>query len=182
MKYLVLLICLALLMSCNDRELPLDPPIVGGGPPAFTPLLINEFVAKGSINANEYGSNEDWIEIYNTDTADYNIISGKWFITDDPTGDREKYALPDLTIPANGHLVVWCDGLDEVNTQIHTNFKLSSGGEDIALFYKGNRGPIEVDMHSYDALTIDAVSEGRSPDGSSTWQSFNSPTPGNPNP
>ena len=53
--------------------------------------------------------------------------------------------------------------------------KLSSDGEDIGL--TAADGTTIIDSYTFGAQTTD-VSEGRMPDGGTTWQFFNVPTPG----
>ena len=60
---------------------------------------------------------------------------------------------------------------------LHANFKLSAGGEMVGLFTADGT---EVDSLTFAAQTTD-VSFGRSPDGSETLVTFNTPTPGSSN-
>ncbi|MCK4445443.1 MAG: CotH kinase family protein, partial [Candidatus Marinimicrobia bacterium] len=58
--------------------------------------------------------------------------------------------------------------------KLHTNFKLSSSGEQLALF---NPEGVLIDSLSFDQLPVD-YSYGRKPDGETDWYIFNQPTPG----
>ncbi len=79
-------------------------------------IMINEVSASG----------DDWVELYNSSTADKNI--GGYKIYDDET---DKYTIPqNTTIPAGGFLVLICDG---TATGLHPNFKLSADGETVYL-------------------------------------------------
>ncbi|MFN8335618.1 MAG: lamin tail domain-containing protein [Cyclobacteriaceae bacterium] len=111
-------------------------------------LFINEISASG----------DDWVELYNS-TSSQKDISG-YRIQDD--GDVD-YELPDgTTVPANGFLVIYCD---DTNTGLHTNFKLSSGGETVTL--KNNSGEI-AEAVTYPKLD-NGQSYGRYPDGSDNF-------------
>jgi hypothetical protein len=92
-------------------------------------VFMNEIVASNSTSAFDLNAeSDDWVELYNT-TANSIDLSGM-YLSDDPT-NYMKWAFPFGTnIPANGYLLVWCDN-DIGQTGIHTNFKLSSLGENI---------------------------------------------------
>jgi hypothetical protein len=141
-------------------------------------LYINEFVAKGSLNPNEFGLNEDWIEIYNPWNEEITLEKGGWYISDAGHSNPIKYQLPEIKIPAKGFLVIWADGFDKVETQIHTNFGLSASGEHIILYYQpeGESGVI-VDEYQF-GTQESGISEGRYTDGLNNWLFFNSPTIG----
>ncbi len=144
-------------------------------------LYINEFVARGSQTINEFGSAEDWIEIFNPAFQAVTLTSGRWFVSDDGPGNPMKYELPQITLPARGYLVIWADNEDIVADDIHTNFALSASGEHITIYYKIDDGNgIVVDDYEY-GQQEPAISEGRFPDGGETWNFFNAPTPGAPN-
>jgi hypothetical protein len=180
MKFLyIALIAFAVSACVKDRVItkePIDTDNPGGI--NAKDIVINEFVAKGSKNANEFGSNEDWIEIYNTTNDTIIMEAEKWFITDASTTNQKKYKLPEIVLPPKGFLVIWCDGKNTVATQIHTNFNLSASGEDIGLYYENEGVLLEVDQKSYGELTKDGYSLGRQPDGTENWIEFAVPTPG----
>jgi len=149
-----------------------DHPTPGGsnGTAQAQVLFINEFLASNSnVNQDEDGNYDDWIELYNAGNVAVNI--GGMYITDDLEAPT-KYKLPDgMTISGKGFLLIWCD---KDGNGLHTNFKLSSGGEQIGLYDRDGVTPI--DTLTYGAQTTD-VSYGRLPDGSSNWQFFQTPTP-----
>lgn len=143
-------------------------------------LLVNEILAKGSLQANEFGTTEDWFEIYNPSPTDtIFLLANKWEFRD----NGNSWTLPvDTLILPQAFLMVWCDGLDQVVTQLHSNFALSSGGDEVRLFHISPSGTtFEVDGYSFGAQ-LDAISIGRSPDGGANWTSFTNPTPGTSNP
>jgi len=147
---------------------------VGYIPPV---LYINEFLASNdSCCTDEYGEYDDWIEIYNPGPDPVDI--GGMYISDDLTNVTAwqiPATAPDsTTIPAGGFIVLWADKQPEQGI-LHVKIKLSSGGEDVVL--TAPNGTTEIDSYTFGAQTTD-VSEGRYPDGSETWQFFNTPTPG----
>ena len=85
--------------------------------------------------------------------------------------------IPDGTvIQSQGFLLFWCDE-DQDQGDLHTNFKLSAGGEFLALV--NIDGVTILDSISYGDQSTD-ISYGRVFDGSSNWD-FLSPTPGSTN-
>ena len=93
-------------------------------------------------------------------------------MSDDDT-DLLKWAFPDgTTISAGGYLTVWADE-DVEQEGLHTNFKLSSGGEPVVL--TNNNIPnaiIIVDGVNYPEQTTD-ISYGRFPNGTGSFQFMN---------
>lgn len=153
-------------------------------------LVINEFMAANdggqSNNDNGWypipnqvpGATEDWIEISNrSGTA---LPLDGWFLTDDPDTPTQ-WAFPAGTmVPANGFLLVYAsgDGVPDANGNLHANFRLSKGGEylalvDSSLSVVSEFGPAGSDYPGQD----DDVSYGLHPvDDRSVY--FGSPTPG----
>lgn len=171
-----------LVSSCvKDREIPVRPRPPGEVEIAPGVLKVNEFVAAGSTNINEFGTAEDWFEIYNPNDAEVVMEAGRWFVSDAGPSNPTKYQMPQVTIPAKGFLVVWCDNMNTVQTQIHTNFALSAAGEHLVIYYSGPDAEFVVDDHLYGQQAVPGASEGRFPDGTDTWILFPTPTPGGPN-
>jgi hypothetical protein len=146
--------------------------IVGYAPPM---VVINEFLADNeSVNQDEAGEFEDWIELYNTGDAALDV--GGMYLTDD-LSDPTQWSIPGgTTIPAHGYLLVWCDK-DEGDGPLHANFKLDKDGEEIGLFDTDAWSNVLVDSVAFGAQADD-VSLGRVPDGSEAWQPLDPPTPG----
>jgi hypothetical protein len=99
-------------------------------------LLINEFMASNSstVAPNAMaGVFEDWIEIHNTGTVALDLAG--WHLTDD-SGNPSMWTFPpSTTISDLGYLVVFAsnNNAPDVNGNLHTNFKLTAGGDYIAL-------------------------------------------------
>ncbi len=100
----------------------------------FAAPLITEFQASNSATlSDEDGDQSDWIEIFNPDATPVDL-SG-YHLTDDSS------ALAKWTIPAgtslapSGFLVVFASDKDRAvaGSELHTNFKLTSGGEYLGL-------------------------------------------------
>jgi hypothetical protein len=132
-------------------------------------VLINEIVASNSTSAYDLnGESDDWVELYNT-TSNSIDLSGM-YLSDDAT-NLIKWAFPiGTSIPANGYLLVWCDN-DIGQAGIHTNFKLSSFGENLIF----SNGATIYDQVVFGVQTTD-VAYARCPDGSTDFANV-SPTP-----
>ncbi len=96
--------------------------------------VISEFQASNSATLpDEDGDSSDWIEIFNPDgtVAD---LSG-YYLTDDPAL-LTKWRFPaTTTLAPSSFLLVFASDKDRAvaGSQLHTNFKLSSNGEYLAL-------------------------------------------------
>jgi len=140
-------------------------------------IVINEFQASNSTTVTDpdFGIDSDWIEFYNAG-AEAVDLNG-WSLTDN-LEDTLKWRFPGgVSISPGEFLLVWADGKDLQQTNLHTNFKLSITGEKIVLF-----DPLKVlvDSLSYGQQWQD-ISYGRQPDGGIDWHLFDSPTPGTSN-
>jgi len=96
-------------------------------------VVISEFMASNdSTIFDEDGDDSDWIELHNTGTSSVSING--WYLTDDD-GELTKWQIPNVTLNANEYLLVFASDKerDNPNSELHTNFKLSSGGEYLAL-------------------------------------------------
>lgn len=80
-------------------------------------------------------SESDWVELHNAGDAAVNLTG--WSLTDDAGKPRKWYFPPGSTIPARGYLLVLATGFDvgpaNGANYLHTNFKLSAGGEYLGL-------------------------------------------------
>ncbi|MFT5764320.1 MAG: hypothetical protein ACI8VT_003066 [Saprospiraceae bacterium] len=137
-------------------------------------IYINEWMSSNSstIVDPDFDETGDWIEIFN----DYNTeldLSG-YFLSDN-LKNPAKWRFPQNTIvAANDFLLVWADGAE---TGLHTNFKLSKEGEEIAL---SNPDTLLLDSIIFSFQQTD-VSMGRASDGALDIGFFIAPTPGNSN-
>lgn len=127
------------------------------------PVVINEFLASNeTIAQNAIGQFEDYVELYNTDDAPFNLNG--YFLSDSRGNiGRTKYRFDNVVIPANGYLIVWCDGLGDPEMDgLNANFGLSGSlGELVAL---SNPDSVIVDYVRFGPVESD-VSIGRFPNG-----------------
>ncbi len=139
-------------------------------------LVINEVMASNSLTkADPQGQFDDWIEIYNN--GDTLVDIGGMYVTDNlekPT----KWQIPAndpaaTTIAPHGYLLIWADE-DTADKGLHAAFKLSAGGEQVALFAAD--GTTLIDSVTFPTLGCD-VSYGRGSD-TGQWRFFPAATPG----
>ena len=135
-------------------------------------IVVNEFLASSETccGSEIFGSEEDFVELYNYGTAPVNIEG--WGFSD--SEGIVATTAPDTTIPPGGFLILWYTG--ETNGFPEIDSKLSSDGETI--YGEDSSGTVVFSV-SFDAQDGD-VSYGRYPDGSDAWQQMN-PTPGSTN-
>ena len=94
-------------------------------------VRINEFMAINEHGLDdEDGQEQDWIEIYNPGPAAVNLAG--WSLTD-TTNNMRKWLFPPVTIASNAYLLVFASEKDRNVGELHTNFKLDSDGEYLAL-------------------------------------------------
>ncbi len=125
-------------------------------------VYINEIVASNASGLqDEFAAFPDWVEIWNGTGAELDL-SG-WFLTDDDSW-TDKWAFPSNTlVPANGYVVVFCDG-DVLDGTMHTSFKLQADGEYLGLYSPLADGNRLADMEDYPLLAVDTA-WARQPDG-----------------
>ncbi|MFT5199901.1 MAG: hypothetical protein ACI87O_002575 [Planctomycetota bacterium] len=147
-------------------------------PSAMAQVRINEFLAKNLAGiVDEDGDFNDWIEVHNSSSQPVSLLG--WHLTDDAV-DPNQWTFPDVTLDGDSYLVVMASSKDRAisGSPLHTNFKLSTSGEFLAL--SDSTGAV---VSSYDPgypqQSAD-ISFGLQPDGISGAY-FNTPTPGGPN-
>ncbi|MBN1441244.1 MAG: lamin tail domain-containing protein, partial [Planctomycetes bacterium] len=99
-------------------------------------VAISELVADGDVGGprDEDGEYPDWIEIHNRGAAAVSLLG--WALSDD-RGAGEPWSFPDIVLEPGAYLVVFASGKDRRpadGTNLHTDFKLATGGEYLGLF------------------------------------------------
>ena len=138
-----------------------------------TELVINEFMADNDgAFADPDGEFDDWIELYNNDSS--SILLTGMYLTDKPDNLKKwRFEQSNLQIGPSEYLVIWCDE-QQSQQGVHSNFKLSAGGEYLALV--DTNGVTVIDSLSFGAQRLN-ISFGRNPNGVGIWQEM-LPTPG----
>jgi hypothetical protein len=141
-----------------------------------TTVRINELMSDNTTTrADKDGDFSDWIELFNP-TSSVVSLNG-WSLTDE-LAVPGKWVFPAILLQPQQYLLVFASGKDikTVNSELHTNFKLSAGGEYLGLF-NSSRQVVTQFSPSLPALDSD-ISWGYLPEG---WASFSDPTPGSAN-
>lgn len=139
--------------------------------------VINEFMAdNGHCITDASNEFEDWVELYNNTPDTIDIAD--FYLTDD-FNQPDKWKVPDndashTTMEPGGHLLIWCDE-DVREGTLHASFKLDADGEQIGLYKKDGRTPVDRVSFAYQK---ENVSTGRAEDGGDEWRYFTYPTPG----
>ncbi len=137
------------------------------------PLVINEVLASnGSVNADEGGQYADWVELHNRGAVPVSL--GGLFLSDEPSRPR-KWQIPDATLPAGGHILIWCDR-DRSEGPLHSSFQIDADGDSIGLYETDGAIDRAIDFVWFRPQETD-VSLGRVPDGAPGFRSLACPTP-----
>ncbi len=107
--------------------------LLAAASPLSAQVVISEFMAANTRTlADDDGEFSDWIELHHTGTNALNLAG--WFLTD-TAAQPTKWRFPDATLAAGEFVVVFASGKDRraVGLPLHTNFRLSNGGEYLAL-------------------------------------------------
>ncbi|HEX2748222.1 MAG TPA: lamin tail domain-containing protein, partial [Verrucomicrobiales bacterium] len=154
----------------------------GTVPPLTTStVIINEFCAGNSFSLrDEDGAASDWIELYNGTGASVDLTN--WSLTDD-IARPAKWVFPPRTIVHGEHLVIFASEKDSSKrpgyhsaSELHTNFKLSAGGEYLAVV-NAARTVVESFAPAFPAQFTD-ITFGH---GSNAVTGYMQPTPGSVN-
>lgn len=137
-------------------------------------VVINEVITSNStVITDDDGSYEDWVELYNTGAEAINL---EGYGLTDLSSNPYQWTFPAYWIEPGEHLLIWCSDKNrtDINFPLHTNFKISSGGEVITL-----TKPNGETADSYPAVLVPQnFTYGRQTDGSANFVYFPEPTPG----
>ncbi len=157
MKFLLIILLFALLCTVKAQD-----------------IAINEIMASNATTiADEDGEFGDWIELYNYGSKEVNL---EGLGLSDDYEDPFKWIFPDTTLQAGKFIRIWASGKNRVVTglPLHTNFMISSVGEEIILT---RTDLVRIDEHPPTHIPTD-ISYGRYPDGTGDFFYFDRPTPG----
>ena len=96
-------------------------------------VIITEFLAENDGGlADVDGDHPDWIELFNNGAGSVDLAG--WRLSDNPTVPA-KWIFPAVTLASGSRLVVFASEKDRRDPaqELHTNFKLDSGGESVVL-------------------------------------------------
>ena len=117
---------------------------------------------------------DSWVELYNPTDAAINLKDYKIYNKKDKP--KKAWQLPDKTIAAKGHAIIYCDKEEK---GLHTNFRLESGkGCQVYLFKGKETEPIDSLPEALKKMPAPDVAYGRKTDGADKWGYQLTPTPG----
>ncbi|ESU26194.1 hypothetical protein FSS13T_11850 [Flavobacterium saliperosum S13] len=129
-----------------------------------------------TVNQDEDGNYEDWVELYNYGGVAVNLNG---FGLSDDVALPHKWSFPAVTLNPGQYLLVWCSDKNRTTpgSPLHTNFKIGATGETLYL-----TNQTTLNLATFPAIALPAnVSYGKSPNGTGGYFYFNVPTPGQPN-
>lgn len=137
-------------------------------------VVISEFLTSNQNGLRDaFGQASDWIELHNQGDAPVDL-SG-WYLTDRPDY-LQQWQFPTQAIAPDEYLVVFASGAGGfVGDELHTNFRLGTSGEYLALVEPDGVTVASEFQPTYPPQVID-VSFGRDASGSLLY--YTTPTPG----
>lgn len=136
-------------------------------------VSINEVMSSNDTTvADEDGEFSDWIEIYNYGTTSINLNG---YGLSDQIDNAFKWTFPDIELAAKEYIIVWASSKNRTSNKdnLHSNFKIKSGGEAIILTTASGT---KISESPAVALATDKT-YGRIPNGTGNWSFIDTPTP-----
>lgn len=151
----------------RNRRTLFHPTLSAPNDPTFpkVQVTINELMASNTQTLLDpaTGKFEDWFELYNAGTNSVDLTG--YMLTRDVTDPGQFTIPPGFILQPGAFLLVWSDKTSKSNsppyTQLHTNFKLSKAGGQLAFFSPDST---LIESVNWEVQTND-VSIGRIPDG-----------------
>ncbi len=143
-------------------------------------VVINEYsVSNISYMLDNYGNNEDWIELYNAGTTTASLTD---FSLSDKISEPLKWQFPaGVSLAAGGFIKVWASGRNEVSSgHYHANFKLTQTKDEPENIVFSNPFGAILDQVELE-ITQKNHSRGRTINGGVNWAIFTNPTAGSSN-
>ena len=138
------------------------------------PVVLNEILRKNTYSILDAdGDRSAWAELYNT--SDETVDLSGYALSDDPE-DPWKWFFPEgSAIEPHGYVIVYLDGKDRTDGEMHTSFRLGRSDSALTLSSRADRVRQSVPI---DPESKDNISYGRSAGG---WLYYPQPTPLAPN-
>lgn len=105
--------------------------LIGSSYTAYGQITINEASSRNAHTvADATGDHHDWVELYNAGTTAVDLVGHT--LSDDPL-QPARWTFPSAVIPPNGHLLIFCSGMDRgpfdaiANVGSYTGFTPTAG-------------------------------------------------------
>ncbi len=135
------------------------------------PVHISEVVIDNTMTATDSdGDYPDWCELVNYSSSAVSLNG--YYLSDNPD-NLFKWAIPDITLPAGGYLLIFLSGKNRIDNELHTDFKLSSEESE---FYLTSLNGLKTETVPLSGLTKKNISVGYNSSGQLRYYPF--PTPG----
>lgn len=142
----------------------------------YTPpkLRITELLAiNKTVNSDEFGEYDDWFEIHNGDNKTVNL--GGMFVSNSMKTSK-SFQLPAVSLAPGEYKIIWADN-ETTQGNLHVDFKLSSRGEEVALFESVDHGNVLIHGWKFGLMSAD-ISMGYKPESGTAPEYLKYPTPG----
>ena len=116
---------------------------------------------------------DSWVELYNPTDAPINLQDYK---ISTKNKANKAWQLPDMTVEANGYVIIYCDKEGKEDNRLHTDFRLESGKDGKLYLFKGS--DIVDQLEGMSKMPAPDIAYGRETDGGETWGYELTPTPG----
>ena len=122
---------------------------------------------------------DSWVELYNPTDAAINL---KDYKISNKNKVKKAWQLPDQEVPADGHVIIYCDKEGKEDNRFHADFRLESGkGCTVYLFKGKDAEPVDSLPADMKKMPAPDVAFGRETDGADKWGYQVTPTPGKAN-
>ena len=135
---------------------------------------ISEAMSRNSLYyPDEDGEYCDYVELHNRSEESVNLEG--WYLSDS-LSKLKRWSFPEVTIPADGYLVVHCSGKNRTkdSAHLHTDFKLSGDGESVFLIRPDGQTVSTAQLPALAQNQAWSLFEG-------VWSASLAPTPGREN-
>lgn len=142
----------------------------------YTPpkLRITELLAiNNSVNKDEFGGYDDWFEIHNEDSRTVNL--GGMYVSNSMNAPK-SFQLPSISLAPGEYKIIWADN-ETTQGALHVDFKLSSLGEEVAIFETVDHGNVLIHGWKFGLMSGD-ISMGFKPETGTAPEYLKFPTPG----
>lgn len=117
---------------------------------AISSIKINRISFDTRNNKNEFGYKSGWIELVNNSDKSICLQADHWCISNDSYNPTLYVIRKDLFIYPNKSLIIWCDKLNAIQKDLHSNFALNSKSGSVGLYYIDSKESVKrIDLLNY---------------------------------